>query len=288
MTPHAQSRGHDWPFTVAAMFTADMTAFAERLKASLELFGLNYALYRVPTVHRSISSRGSDDFNFCKPAFIERMLTRHAMPILYLDADTVVCAPPDKIKRMVSRGGADFAVYNWFADDANAAYAAIPYAGSNNRFYVFSHSINIFDPQQLCASGAVQFYTNNARPLLHAWRATIVRHPNVADDKSLDFSFNLALRRQSVRAQWLGKDYCRYAFWPHVRPVIDHPQLTHTEERHFPGERAEGSRVSRLPTRELFPRNLIFDSETKNLLRTTPAGPVVVGTFNCDFWEGVT
>jgi hypothetical protein len=283
-----QSRGHDRPFTVAAMFTADMTTSAERLKASLELFGLNYALYQVPTVHRSISPRGSDDLNFCKPAFIEQMLATYAMPILYLDADTVVLEPPIKIRRMVRRRGPDFAIYNWLADDANAAYKAIPFAGSKNRFYVFSHSISLFDQQQLIASGAVQFYTNNARPLLSAWRATIGQHPNVDDDKSLDFSFNLALGRHSVRAEWLGKDYCRYAFWPHVRPVIDHPQLPRTVARHFPGERVDTSRLRRVLTRELFPRNLAFDSETKNLLRMTPAGPAVVGKFDCDFWQGAS
>jgi hypothetical protein len=210
MTPYAQSSGRDWPFTVAAMFTADVIAFAERLKASLELFGLNYALYQVPTVHRSISLRGSDDLNFCKPTFIEQMLRTHVTPILYVDADTVVCAPPHKIARMSRRRGPEFAIYNWLADDANAAYRAIAFAGSDSRFYRFSHSIDRFDPQQLVASGAVQFYTKNALPLLRAWRATIGKHPNVDDDKSLNFTFNLALGRNSVRAEWLGKNYCRY------------------------------------------------------------------------------
>jgi hypothetical protein len=277
MTPYMQSRGHDWPFTVAAMFTPDFTALAERLKASLEQFGLNYALYQVPSIHRSISPRGSDDMQFSKPSFIEQMLTIHATPILYLDADTVVRAPPDKITQIANRG-IDFAIYNWFADDATAAYVAVPFAGSNNRFYVFTHSVDLFDPQQLFASGAVQFYTNNARRLLRAWFATINNHPNVADDESLDYGFNIALGGKGVNAEWLTKDYCRCLFWPHVQPVIDHPQLVDSTKRNFPHARFSAWKLWPQPGRELFERDLIFDSETKNLLRMTASGPTVVGT----------
>jgi len=276
-SPYAQSSGHQaWPFTVVSMFTANMAALAERLKASLERFDLNYALYQVPTVHRSISPRGGDDLNFCKPAFIGRMLKQHETPILYLDADTVIRAAPSKVALFASQP-ADFAIYNWLADQENALYRPVE---ASHRFYIFAHSINLFDPEQLFASGAVQFYTDNARPLLRAWWATIDRHPNVPDDQSLDFTFNFVIDRKSLRREWLDKDYCRCAFWPHVQPVIDHPQLPDSTPRDsFPmAARIDLSRVRTQPVRSFFPRDLIFDSQTRNLLRMTSAGPMIVGT----------
>ena len=51
----------DVDFVVAAMFTANVRDRADRLRASLEKAGLNYALYEVPSVHRSISTKGGDD-----------------------------------------------------------------------------------------------------------------------------------------------------------------------------------------------------------------------------------
>jgi hypothetical protein len=56
----------DEPFVVAGMFTASHKAAAERLVASLRSFSLPHAIFEVPTVHRSISHKGSDDLAYTK------------------------------------------------------------------------------------------------------------------------------------------------------------------------------------------------------------------------------
>jgi hypothetical protein len=198
----------DIDFVVAAMFTASVRDRADRLKASLESTILNYVLYQVPSVHRSISANGSDDIALCKPNFIHRILEEMRRSVLYLDADTVI--------------------YNWYADPATDRYKPLraEYDGveTNNRFYKFSLAVDMFDPNQLVCSGAVQYYANTAgaRNLLRSWLAAIHRYPDVADDESLDATFNFPTTAP-VTTAWLEKEYCRYPWWIHIRPVIDHP-----------------------------------------------------------------
>lgn len=72
----------DAPFIVCAMFTDSYRAKAERLAVSIRKFGLAHALFRLPTVHRSISPKGSDDLGFTKAFFIGNMLRRFKRPIL--------------------------------------------------------------------------------------------------------------------------------------------------------------------------------------------------------------
>jgi hypothetical protein len=79
----------DAAFIVAAMFTPDYRHRAQRLAASLDSFGLAYALFEVPTVHRSISAKGEGDLTVSKPRFIRFALEQFAKPVLYVDADMV-------------------------------------------------------------------------------------------------------------------------------------------------------------------------------------------------------
>jgi hypothetical protein len=248
---------------VAAMFTANLMPFADRLRASLEQFDLPFVLREVPMVHRSISPRGSGDINYCKPAFIERMLNEHGS-VLYVDADVVFRAPPSEILR-AAKEGVHFASYNWLADDATDAYLPIPMT----QFYRFSHSVDSFDPSQLVVSGPVQFYSGKALPLLRAWLDTIRRFPNVTDDESLDYAFNFMIERDQMHTRWLGKEYCRYPWWPHIRPVIDHPEFPATADprRTFNAatghERFDTSRVEIRPSRAPFPRDRLIDMQDK-------------------------
>ena len=153
-------------------------------------------LYQVPTVHCSISIRGSNDITFCKPNFIEHVQNEQRAPVLYVDADTIFREPPLKVQQATEEH-VDFASYNWLADAANPAYMPVNVTFNgvpeNNRFYRFSHAIDVIDPTQLIVSGAVQYYTPDARPLLQAWLDTIDRFPNVDDDELLDYAYNFII-----------------------------------------------------------------------------------------------
>lgn len=280
-TVFAQQDDHAHGFVVAAMFTANSQSHAERLKASLDAVGLNYALYQVPSVHRSISPRGGSDVAYSKPNFIRSVLDGTKRPVLYVDADMVFRDFPARIVD-IAAADADFAIYNWLADPVTDAYAPVrvPYDGqeTTNRFYQFSHSVDLFDPGQLFCSGAVQFYQSSpgAELLLSAWLDAIAKHPGVEDDQLLDYAFNRLVHGGGIKAAWLEKEYCRYAWWIYARPVIDHPEFP------TPGDPARGfsiaighDRIDRSRTRPMppsppFPRNALIDLEAKKLLEIPP------------------
>jgi hypothetical protein len=269
-------------FIVAAMFTQDAEPLARQLEASLQSMGLDHVLYRVPSVHRSISVRGSDDLTFSKPHFIRQVLENENVPVLYLDADTVVRDAPTAIMKLEA-DGVEFAVYNWLADMTTDCYrpVSITYKGrdTTDRFYAFSHSIDLYDPTQLICSGAVQFYrkTNAIDRLLSVWFERVRKFPRVADDELLDDAFNHGLSiHERPKASWLGKDYCRYAWWIYVRPVIDHPQFpaaTADHSRSFMAtagaNRFNPERVRKL-SRPPFPRNVLLDLEDRRILEVPP------------------
>lgn len=295
---NSQARRLDRPdaeFVVAAMFTEDIRHIAARLEASLELTNLNYALYQVPSIHRSISTKGNDDIAYCKPNFIHQVMMDLQRPVLYLDADVIVRALPTKILQ-VARSGADFAIYNWIADLANDAYVPVRVHVNggqiSNRFYQFSHSIDLYDPGQLICSGAVQYYnsTVGARHILACWLNAIEQYPNVADDELLDYTFNFLVAAERAKATWLDKAHCRYPWWIHVRPIIDHPEMpaAGSASRSFSKvagrERFNATRVKRNPPQGPFPRNCLIDVKEKCLLRMAGQSAVPVGTFENELW----
>ena len=57
-------------FVVVSMFTPSHREMATRLATSLEQLGLPFALYEVPTIHRSVSPGGNDDRSNTKANFI--------------------------------------------------------------------------------------------------------------------------------------------------------------------------------------------------------------------------
>jgi hypothetical protein len=284
----------DLPFVVASMFTANVRPLADRLKFSLEKLQLNFVLYEVPTIHCSISTKGTDDITFCKPNFIRFVLSEHHSPILYVDADVVFRRMPDKVLEFVTQR-IDFAAYNWLADAATDAYmpqtVACNGVSFSNRFYGFSHSVDDLDPAQLIVSGAVQYYASGADPLLRHWLETINRFPRVMDDQVLDYTYNFVLRKRTLRTSWLPKGYCRYPWWIHVQPVLDHPEFptipdpTRTFKFASGIERfnLESTRVCR--SAGPFPRDCLIDTYEKCLIRTDRGGaPVAVHRFATELW----
>jgi hypothetical protein len=296
---YASSLAGDSPCIVAAMFTTSMQHHADRLRSSLEAAGLSFALYLVPSVHCSISPRGSNELAFCKPNFIHYVLNEHRKPILYLDADMVMREPPAKILRAAHGQSIDFGCYNWLADRVTDAYRPVEVVWNDkvvkNRYYGFSHSIDLFDPTQLLISGGAQFYTLEALALLHAWLRAIERFPTVADDELLDYAYNFIIDKRAIRTSWWDKDYCRYPWWIYVRPVIDHPQWPaagNNPARHFRSaaghERFKEHGVAALRPQvpeAPFPRDCLIDTHEKRLLRKDRFGRTsVVGAVTIELW----
>src|SRR6185295_18542001 len=96
-------------FVVVAMFTSDYAEKASRLAASCDNFGLQYEMHEVPKIHRSISTRGSDDLAYTKANFVHFALARHKKPVLYLDADCEIVSSLTLIAELV-QSACNFAI----------------------------------------------------------------------------------------------------------------------------------------------------------------------------------
>lgn len=272
-------------YLVAAMYTPAYTDKAARLAASLRSLGLAHALFEVPQVHRSISTSGSDDPAFAKPAFIRALLDRYQQPVVYVDADVVFRAPPVRLAS-IAAAGRDFAIYNWLADEHTDAFQVItespgtPPPPFHEAVYLgFSHGIFQFGTEQLICSGLTQLYgnTSGARALLDAWARVISAHPGSADDHCLDFAFNNDLAGCRLATVWLDKAYARIPWWIYVRPIIDHPD-TPSVGTHWKPLR-ETSQLARFHPGRLemrkgpsfIPHDCIIDVRRRLLLRFQPA-----------------
>jgi hypothetical protein len=275
-------------FIVASMFTPSHRDLATRLATSLEQLGLPFAIYEVPTVHRSISPRGTDEPGYTKANFISYVLREFQTPVLYVDCDCVFRVEPRRIRALVA-DGCDFAIYNWLADEHTDAFVPfdVPMAddradAARPRLFRFSHSIDWFSPDQLICSGAVQFYANTtaARDLLAVWSAAVRDCSGVPDDQCLDYAFNF--RRPTTpgaRWTWLDKAYARYLFWIYARPVIDHPQIPApgdpvgakiADKTGAPRWKMDNAEVR--TDGRLFPRDALVDADRRLILRPRSAG----------------
>lgn len=287
-------------FAVCAFFTPGdgYERYARRLADSCRRHGLPHSLWRAPAVHCSISWRGNPDLAFTKPSFIGACLDRlGGAAVAYLDVDTVVTARPESWFA-ARTAGHDFAIYNWLADPHNETYLPANHKlvspEPQSRFYLFSHRVEWRSEAQLICSGVTQFYaaTAAARALLAGWQDTIARNPRSADDQSLNYAHNNpAPGAPPLRALWLDKGYARCPWWPHVPPVVLHPQIPALAQPFVPvaedgGRRAVYTeRCARNEAPLLFPRDGGVDVSTGIVFRLDAGGrPQPAGRHAGRFW----
>jgi hypothetical protein len=297
---HGALPAGDEPFVVAGMFTASHAATADRLLASLRRLGLPHALFEVPTVHRSISPKGTPDPVYTKANFLAHVLALARRPVLYVDVDTVFRQPPELLPRLLAAGH-DFAITNWLGADPNDAWVPVhvgppPADGAKAapRFFRFSHAIDLVDPEQLICSGAVQLWgvTPATDGLLAAWHQAILDHPGVADDQCLDFAFNNPSGewRAALRPSWLPRAYARYAFWLLDQPVIDHPDFPYAggDWREIPdtvaSKRVYPERARERDAKPRVRRDALIDTQTGDLLKIEAKRLVRLGRLPVKAW----
>lgn len=289
-------------FVVGIMSTPDTLGKATRLLASCKAQALAAVLYEAPTVHCSTSVKGSDDLSYTRPSFIRFLLQKYHKPLLYLDPDCLMAEAPSRIFSLVEES-VDFAIYNWLADEQNDGYlpvniqvregwSAVAYS---DRYYHYSHGVDIHDPSQLMCSSAVQFWndSDNARELLIAWQRLIERNPRCAGEHALDFVFNYrgdAL--PGLKTAWLDKGYVRFPWWIYVKPVIDHP-ATPGGGGEWPESLEKNEGVPRFDYRKLkkhaadpvFPRDCMIDTVENRLVRSGYDGSMqTVGPLPVPIW----
>lgn len=281
------------------MFTPTYAGKAERLAASCEKFGLPYVIHEVPTVHRSISARGTGDLSYTKPNFIRHLLTAFRKPVLYVDADCEFASEPELIDQL-AESRCDFAIYNWYADEYTDRFVPIalsPRPGEppvHNRFYRFAGSVDWCTNTQLGCSGLVQFYKDSAaaRALLVRWHRTIEAFPGCSDDAALTFAFNnLGWLSWVIKVRWLPKSYARISYWIHTKPIINHPDPYLPGKTNFinikdPAGRKiiYRSRMERKLPVLLFPRDCIIDTEQHMVCKLVDGRPIPIESTNQEFW----
>jgi hypothetical protein len=286
-------------FVVCAFFTPDNPHYllcADRLARSCEKYELPCSIYRVPEIHKSLSPAGTGNLTFTKANFISFNLMRFpGKNILCLDVDMFFMDYPADIVK-ASGSGHDFAVYNWLHDVHNETY--LPVNGkleAGNRysdFYVFSHSINFLSDEQLLSSGGVQFYRNSpeAGHLLEVWQTVLSENPDYADDQCLDYAYNNFIRdSRDLKAFWLEKSYVRFPWWPHVKPVILHPELCSVKKRAQLDEidgrkRFYPEKCQKNASDFLFPGGCIIDTKEHILLKEVNGRIVDRIPIRQDFW----
>jgi hypothetical protein len=287
-------------YVVGAMMTSSHRHFGERLAASCRALSLPLALYEVPYVHRSISTAGADDLRYTKANYVHFLLDHYRLPVLYVDADCVIARPPALIDQFLQHQ-VDFAIFNWLAQEHTEAYIpreiAVQDPGgartTRDRFYRFSHSIDVMSQSQLLCSGAVQWYNNTAaaRVLLANWQEVIARTPGSADDKCLDFAFNnFPTHDTLLRSAWLEKSYARYAWWIYECPIINHPEFPNTGEGFVALDELDGKRriyrdqLQQRKVAYVFPKDCLIDTLARTLLRLQDGTWRAAGAVSTPLW----
>ncbi len=282
------------------MFTPSSEKYiqqAKRLAASCEKYQIPYCIYQVSHIHTSISLKGSNDLSFTKANFISFNLNRFPdKGILYLDSDYLFTEYPQTIKD-ISAQNYDFAVYNWLNDPHNEAYVPVNLkidpADRQSDFYRFSHHIGFSDTAQLIVTGGVQYYgnTSKAKYLLEMWFSVIAQAPGAADDECLDLAFNnYIFRKEQMKYYWLDKAYLRIAWWPHIKPVILHPELARAGEKRTVSPEQNGMKRCYLEfcKKKSSPFSFPIDYliETKHSILIKIEGEKIVDTkpINQQFW----
>lgn len=286
------------PYIVGAMFTAGYADKAARLAASCAKFSLPYELHEVPTVHRSISIKGSDDLRFTKANFIHHLLTVHKKPVLYLDADCEFVAAPHLLDEL-ARSRIDFAIYNWLADKYTDRFYPVMIDGvveKPYRYFQYRGSLDLCSTTQLVASGLTQFYRNSlaARAFLARWHRTVASFPGSADDGCLNFTYNNLTKRDwlywVLKKYWLPKSYSRMTFWIYAEPVINHADVIADTSKFTPVRGRQGrreiyaSRVEKVLPPLPLPRDCIIDTREGTLCRLVEGKFIAFEKTSQQFW----
>jgi hypothetical protein len=229
-----KNRSSKFP-VVIAMYTPDRLGSALRLKQSLLRLNLSFMICEIDSVHSTTSMSGNRDSAFAKPRFIRHWLEKLKAPVLYVDADMIFVSFPTEIFK-AQREGCQFAIFNWLSEEDNQTYLPASRVArhkqtagvsEDDNAYVKGFVVDHISSDQIIVSGAVQYwgYSLDALSLLDLWTSTIDANPRSRDDHCLDFAFNNFPDRAKLRFRSLPRAYCRVAWWPHITPVIDHPDL---------------------------------------------------------------
>jgi hypothetical protein len=286
-------------YAVCAFFTGGdgFERYARRLAGSCRQFGLPHSLWRAPAIHNSITLRGTGDLRFTKPAFIAFQMDRLAgAGVVYLDVDTLYVAEP-RFLADARATGHDFAVYNWLADPHNETYLPVtgrlsPPPGAPD-LYRFHHRMEWRSTDQLVCSGLHQYYgpTPAARALLADWYQAIARNARAADDFCLSFAYNNPpAGRPALKPLWLDKACVRLPWWPHVEPVLLHPDLPALAQPFVPIDESSGRRTVYLDrctpngTTPVLPRDAVVDVRTGTIGRLLDGKLQPTGRYPGRFW----
>ena len=160
---------------------------------------------------------GSEDMRFTKHNFILSCLERYQTNILFLDIDLIVMSYPHIFDFIQT----DFAIYNWLADLENTAYT---YDQKKNK-YIPSHEIRFYSSDQMIGTGPVHYWkpTEANKILLTQLSEFLSRTPYASDDHMIDIFYNF--RDFDISATWLPKEYCRFPWHPHIKPIILHTDI---------------------------------------------------------------
>ncbi len=249
------------PFIILSVATPSHSEASDRLNDSVKKMGLPYISIEVPTIHRSVSPRGTDDPDYCKPNLISAVMAELERPILYLDSDVVMEARPFLIEYL-SAEDYDFGIFNWLSLPSNQAYKPTGSKHSGLTVYAFSHGVDAISRTQLVCSGAVQYWgcSQNSIELLDRWRDCVTSNPESPDDHSLDYAFNNSRFADTLKTFWLPRAYARYAWWIFDTPVLNHPDFPNPGLGFVPLAEFKGR--PRIHMEQLSPRVLTSQEKT--------------------------
>jgi hypothetical protein len=261
--------------------TKDYLHLAERLQKSGLLQGIDVEVIEVDEIHRSISPKGSIKSENYKAKIIFNKINETNLPVLWLDSDLVINGNLNLFNDLL-QDGVEIALYNWLGDEDNAALKPVVYknfmgsSAPSDRYFQHSHEICIKSTEQIICSGAVQLWANSYRSkmLLDEWGSLVQKHPRCQDDHLLDAAYNYS--DEPPKMYNLTKAYCRYAFWPHVEPIINHPNFPYGDGdwddtvTALKKERLKFSKTSPRPSGRFVPSGMVWDRLNSSLSTIEP------------------
>lgn len=221
----SQSENPQEDFLVVSCFTKNYEHYAKEFLHSILDKRLPCVIYEIPEIHHSVSISGTEDMRFSKHNFIISCLRYFKSNILFLDIDLILIDYPD----IFLNSRFDFMIYNWLSDIHNTGYRieedSIDNISKSNHIHKeYKPVINIpyYDPNQLLCSGPVQYY--KPKPEIFRFLSTLGEYlslnPLASDDHLMDVFFNF--NKFNISYGWLPKEYCRFPWWPHIKPTILH------------------------------------------------------------------